>query len=224
LTERLSKEELREDPVLKAAARFAQAVRERAATIAIVVGVLVVALVAVHFMRQSRAKTARQAAVVLLDAESYYQNGMLEMAARQFQETAERHGSTPSGKLARLRNADCLLEMGRPEEAARLYEAFLRTRPSDGLLRASALRGTAASLLALGRVEDAGRKFLESAAVDGSPMRSDDLASAGSAFADAGKYDDAIAAYRLLLEKFPESPRAREAREGLAAAAARKGP
>ncbi len=220
---KLTKEELREDPVISALVRFGHEIKSKATTIAIVLAVLAVALVVYQVMERSRARGEQQAAVVLLDGENQYQSGNVAEALRRFQDAANGHKGTPSGNLAALRAADCQLELGQFEEARRLYQRFLDSTPKDGLLKASALRGLAGVLESTGAREEAARRFVEAAGIAESPLRPDDLVSAGNALMDAGKLAEAKETFQKVLEQFPESPRVREAKEGIESARARLG-
>jgi tetratricopeptide (TPR) repeat protein len=212
---KLTKEELRDDPVVDALMRSATVVRERATVLAIAAGIVIVAIVAFQLVRQSSAKAERDAAVVLLQGEGQYLNGNTPEALRRFQEAADKFKGAPSGKVAALRAADCQLEMGQSQEAKRLYETFLGSGVKDGLLRASAIRGIARVLESTGQPDEAAGRYLEAAEIEGSPMRADDLISAAQIYRDSGKLPDAKAAYEKVLQLFPGSPRARDARDGL---------
>lgn len=221
MTEKMTKEELREDPVLSGLMQAKNFVQQRATWIAIAIGALLVAVIAIQVLRGSQGKAEQQAAVLLIDGESQSMNGNPAEALRKFKEASDRYGRTPSGRIAVVRAADSQMEMGNLEDAKRLYEKFLASGSSDGLLRSSALRGLAGVLDSQGQHEEAAKRFLEAAGIDASPLRPDDLVSAGNAFVDAGKYDRALETFRQVIEKYPEHARVRDAREGIEIAKAR---
>ena len=128
-----------------------------------------------------------------------------------------------SGKIGLLRAADCQTELGNTADAKTLYEKFLASGPKDGLLKASGLRGLAAALDSMGQHEQAAKTYLEAAAIEASPLRADDLISAGYAYGDAGKWVDARAAFQKVVAEFADNPRVRDAREGLEMARAHTG-
>lgn len=223
MTEKMTKEELREDPVLSGLMRAKSFVEKRATWIGIGVAVVLVALIAFQIVRGSQAKAEQQAAVLLIDGESQSMNGNPAEAFRKFKDASDRFGRTPSGRVAVLRAADCQMELGNLDEAKRLYERFLSGGAGDGLLRSSALRGLAGVLDSQGQHEEAGKKFLEAAGIETSPLRADDLVSAGNAFMDASKFDRAQEAFQQVISRFPEHPRVRDAREGIEIIKARSG-
>ncbi len=223
MTEKMTKEELREDPVLSGLLKAKNFIQTKGTWIAIVLAVALIAVIAAQIMQRSQQRSEQQAAVLLLDGESQSMNGNAAEAFRKFKEAADRFGGTPSGRVAILRAADCQLELGGLDEAKRLYEQFLSRGSKDGLLRASALRGLAGVLDSQGQHEQAAAKFIEAAGIAESPLRPDDLVSAGNALMDAGKHDQAQDAFRQVIEKYPEHARVRDAREGIEAAKARAG-
>jgi tetratricopeptide (TPR) repeat protein len=221
LTEgKLTKEELREDPVLNAVSQAGRFLRERATLLMIIGGVALAALVVAQLVRGGRARSEGEAAVALQDGEAQYTAGNPAEALNFFKTATERFGSTQSGKIAALRAADCQLELGNTPDAKLLYERAVSAGFKSGLLRASALRGLAAALGAQGQHEEAARRYLEAAEVDGNPLQGEDLLSAGTAFLDAGRAADARGAFQKMIESHPEHPRVREARDGLERAAA----
>jgi tetratricopeptide (TPR) repeat protein len=219
----MSKEELREDKVVAAITDAGEYFKRNAIAIGTVVAVLLAALIVVLVIRQGRERAEQQAAVILLAGEALYNTGGAGEALPRFLEAAERYGGSRSGKIASLRVADCHLEAGKAFEATTWYERYLDTGPKDGLLRASGLRGWGAALDAMGEKEQAAQRFLEAAEIKENPLRGDDLLSAGLAWLDAGNHNQAISAFEKLMQAYPDHPRLREAREGLAFARARAG-
>jgi predicted negative regulator of RcsB-dependent stress response len=223
LTEpKLTKEELREDPVLDAVMRAGQFFREKAMVLIIALVVMAAGLVVLRLVRGGRERAERQAAVVLMAGENQYNQGGTAEALNQFRQAADRWGGTPSGRIAMLRAADLQLELGNLDEARRGYERFL-DGAAEGILRASGLRGLASTLDSMGQKEEAARRFTEASEIESNPLRADDLLSAGNALLDAGKGTEARAAYEKLIATFPEHPRVREAREMIEMAKVRPG-
>lgn len=219
--EKMTKEELREDPILTALTRLRSWFEKQATFLTIALAVVVVAVLGYQIARRVESKSEQQAALILLDGESQYMNGSPGDALTKFTQAYEQHKRSPSGKTALLRSADMQLELGSYGEAQRLYKRFIDSNPKDGLLRASALRGLAGALDSAGQSEEAGKTFLQAADVTESPLRADDLVSAGNAFMDAGKLPEALKAFQKVIEAYPDSPRVRDAKEGLEMARAR---
>lgn len=221
--EKMTKEELREDLVLTALTRLKGWVEKQATLLTIVLAVAVVAVAGYQISRRIASKGEQQAALVLLDGESQYVNGSPGEALTKFSQAYEQHKGSPSGKIALLRSADMQLELGSYADAQGLYKRYLDTKPKDGLLLASALRGLAGALDSAGQHDEAGRVFLEASEVPESPLRADDLVSAGNAYVDAGKLPEAQSAFQKVIEDYPDSPRVRDAKEGLEIVKARLG-
>jgi len=120
-----------------------------------------------------------------------------------------------SGAAVYLYLGAALWEIGRLEEAERAYRQVLGRNPSSGSAAGRALGGL---LLWQGRYEDAVPILAEAARAEtGSAAVQFDLA---RALAGAGRDDEAIAAYRRVIELAPRMP---AARYGLATLLARTG-
>jgi predicted negative regulator of RcsB-dependent stress response len=220
---KMTKEELREDPVLEGLGKMKKFIDEKGFYLLIVVLVGIAAVVGSQVFRRMGARAEQRAAVLVLDGESQYQQGNLPDALTKFKQAYENQKGAMSGKLGLLRAADCQAELGNTTEAKGLYEKFLSSPPKDGLLKASGLRGLAAVLDGTGQHEQAAKTYLDASGIAESPLRADDLVSAGFAFGDAGKWAEAKDAFQKVIEGFPDSPRARDAREGLETARAHVG-
>lgn len=220
---KMTKEELREDKVITALTEMGQYVKKNALSIGIIVGLVVAALVVFQIVRGGRERAEQQAAVIVLEGETQYQAGRVDDALGKFVDAADRFSGTRTGKVAMLRAADCHLEKGNLEEARANYERFLATEPSDGMVRASALRGLAGASESMEQYEEAAGLFQEASELVGNPLRPEDLLSAGNAWRSAGRFAEAQAAYEKLLMTFPGHILVGEARDGLAAAKAQSG-
>jgi predicted negative regulator of RcsB-dependent stress response len=224
LTEgKMTKEELREDPVLEGLNKLKKFIDERGFYLLIVVLVGIAAVAGSQVYRRMGARAEQRAAVLVLDGEAQYQQGNLTDAMAKFKQAYDNQKSAMSGKIGLLRAADCQAELGNAADAKSLYEKFLASPPKDGLLKASGLRGLAAVLDATGQHEQAAKSYLEAAGIEGSPLRPDDLVSAGYAYGDAGKWTEARSTFQKLIDQYSDSPRVRDAREGLEMAKAHLG-
>jgi predicted negative regulator of RcsB-dependent stress response len=216
LTEgKMTKEELREDPVLEGLNKLKKFIDERGFFLLIVVLVAIAGITATQVFRRMGTRAEQRAAVLLLDGEGQYQQGNVSDALAKFKQAYENQKGATNGKIGLLRAADCQAELGSAADAKALYEKFLASPPKDGLLRASGMRGLAGVLDSMGDHERAAKTYLDAAAIEGSPLRPDDLVSAGYAFVDAGKWAEAKSAFQKVIESYNDSPRARDAREGI---------
>lgn len=219
----MTKEELREDPILEGLGKLKKFFDEKGFYLLIVVLVGIAAVVGSQVFRRMGARAEQRAAILVLDGESQYQQGNLPDALTKFKQAYENQKSSMSGKLGLLRAADCQAELGNAADAKGLYEKFLSSPPKDGLLKASGLRGLASVQDGMAQHEQAAKTYMEAAGIAESPLRADDLVSAGYAYGDAGKWADAKAAFQKVIETYPDNPRARDAREGLETARAHLG-
>jgi predicted negative regulator of RcsB-dependent stress response len=216
LTEgKMTKEELREDPVLEGLNKLKKFIDERGFILLIVLLLAIAAAVGSQVFRRMGARGEQRAAVLVMDGEAQYQQGNLTDALAKFKQAYEGQKGSTNGKIGLLRAADAQAELGNAADAKSLYEKFLASPPNDGLLKASGVRGLAAVLDSMGQHEQAAKSYLEAAAIEGSPLRADDLVSAGYAYVDAGKWTEARSAFQRVIEDFSDSPRARDAREGI---------
>lgn len=212
---KMTKEELREDPVLEGLAKLKEFIEEKGFYLLIVVLLAIAAVVGSQVYRRMGARAEQRAAVLVLGGEAQYQQGNLAEALTNFKQAYEKQKGATSGKIGLLRAADCEAEMGNAAGAKDLYEKFIASPPKDGLLKASGLRGLAGILDSSGQHEQAAKLYIEAAGIAESPLRPDDLISAGFAYADAGKWSEARDAFQRVIEEFGENPRARDAREGI---------
>lgn len=125
-----------------------------------------------------------------------------EYAAR-FDEVAERYPGTVAGALAALEVAD-LLRRGEGVEAslARLEQALERA-PADEPLRGMLLQRIAQDLESAGRWEEAARRHLQAAELDGYPLADWALADAARTTFEAGDPEGALALYDRLEAEAP---------------------
>ena len=116
---------------------------------------------------------------------------------------ADDYGSTEAGNLARFYAADALYQLGNYDGALRYYEAFDK---SGDFISASAIAGEAA-------VYENKEEFLRAAGLyrraalhyESDISSPQYLLSAGRAYELAGEYDEALEAYELIRERFPDS-------------------
>jgi len=87
---------------------------------------------------------------------------------RRFEEAVEDRGGGTLGAVARLGEADALLELGEHDRAIAAYEEVLGSSEGEaGWLRANALEGIGSALEAAGRLDEARARFRELAETGG---------------------------------------------------------
>ena len=221
VAKRMTKEELREDKVVTAFKELAEIAKENSRTLAISAIVIVAAVAGWVLFQQSRTRAEENAAVTLIQAQQLYFAGRYSEAASQFESIQSQYGSTRSAKIVPLLLGNCRLATGDPAAAQAAFQTFAGKVGSDPLLEAAADRGLGGALADQGEMAAAAESYRKAAGHAGNPLAVDDWMSAGAAFLEAGRTDDALAAFQTVVDKFPNSQRTAEARVRLAEARAR---
>jgi len=180
----MTKEELREDPVLE---RIQKTISfaERHSRWLIGGAVLVVAvIVGLSLLHRAQVRGEREAARLLMDAQASFLQNNLPAAESQFQQIIDSYGGTSAGVAARIYMGDVLRALDRPEEALRMYEQAAG-KADDPLLETGAARGRAAAYEDLGRFAEASEAY-ERAAASAPFLQADDLVAAGRTALRAG--------------------------------------
>lgn len=222
VAKRMTKEELREDKVVTALKEIGEIAKENSRVLAISGVVIVAAVAGGVLFQQSRARAEENAAVTLYQAQQLYFAGRYSEAATQLESIQSQYGSTKSARITPLLLGNCRLATGNPAEAQAEFEAFAGKAGSDPLLAAAAERGLGGALADQGQLAAAGESYRKAALRPGNPLAADDWMAAGSAFLQAGRKDDALAAFQTVVDDYNTSQRAVEARVRLAEAQAAK--
>jgi tetratricopeptide (TPR) repeat protein len=173
----MTKEELREDPVLEAVQGFLSFMQRHGRWVALGAAAIAVIVVGVIMLQRSSQRAEAEASAQLAIGQSYFVQGNYAESESQLRELLSSHGGTRSGRAARIYLGDALLAQGRNEEALEAYEEAL-SKVGSGELQVAAQRGEAATLESLGRYAEASVAY-ERAADHHSPLEGDDLVAAG---------------------------------------------
>lgn len=181
----MTKDELREDPVLEQIQRGVAFAQHHARWL--IAGALVVIAVVVGTLalQRSRAHGDRQAAQYLIESQAGYLQGNYAAAETQLKEMLATYGRSKLAGPAQLTLGDVLLAQGRPQDALQAYEAAAEKAGGDSELAAAALRGQGAALEDVGRAADASQAY-EKAAAKPSLSQVTDLIAAARAAVEAG--------------------------------------
>ena len=173
----------------------------------IVAGVVLVAIVGLVFVIQSRAggsgvNTAAQ--LRFTEGLGMFSQGMFDEAEEMFRDVAQRFGRDNAGIRARYYLGQIHFHNRRFEEARAEFERFLRARPNDPVLAPGAMAGvadcyeeTGNHLKAAETYERVWRRYPDW------PLASDAAMAAGRNYAEAGAFDRAERVYRAMLDKEP---------------------
>lgn len=137
----------------------------------------------------------------------------LEAALPRFQEAAERFPSTTAGVAARFHAAGILATLGRYPEAEQQYQDAIDNAGSGSIYARTARLGLADVQVAQGKYDNAIAIYNELARDDQSPIPLDGvLMQLGRAQVRAGNRDDAARTFSRIVDEFPLSAYAADAR------------
>jgi predicted negative regulator of RcsB-dependent stress response len=135
-----------------------------------------------------------------------------EAAVKKFQEAAAAYPNTQSGIVARYQAASLLAELGKVSEAEQTYTEVVRL-DGNGLHGRMARLGVAALQLRAGKVDPAIQTLQELSQRTDTDLPIDGvLMQLGDAYRRAGRTPEAIRAYTRVVDEFPESAYAADAR------------
>jgi tetratricopeptide (TPR) repeat protein len=140
-----------------------------------------------------------------------------EAAVEAFQQVANAYPSTPEGLAALYHGAGELFSLGRLAEAQQAYETVIGRAGADSIYRAAARLGLAESLAAQRQYDQAIQEYSDLAAQrDGALPVDGILYELARTYLDAGQPDDARAAFKRIVDEFPNSMYVAEARQQMA--------
>ena len=145
MTERLSRTELKEDPLMKHTGEVVDFAQHHVRMMLIAAAVLVVAVVAVVVFRGAQAREEDQAAGMLAEARGDLNKGNPDAAIARLKDLLEFHGGTMAGKEAILLYADLQYDKKAYDEAETHYVQAVRAMGKDPVLGDTARRGLAAT-------------------------------------------------------------------------------
>lgn len=207
MSERLTKKQLKEDPLLKTTGETLDFAKHHVRLLFGIVGAGLLVVAIVVFSRNASSQSAERAAGIMAAAQSELSRGSLEPAAARLQEVIANMGGTPAGKQAYLVLADVRYNQGRFQEAADVYEAALDVVGDDPILGGTVRRGLAACRENLGQPDAAAALYQELAdATESFALRAELLMAAARNYVKAGRVDAARTVYQELAEN-PENTR-----------------
>jgi TolA-binding protein len=141
----------------------------------------------------------------------------LEAALPLLQHAADAYPNSEAGITARYRLAATLAELGRFAEAEQRYQEVVQKAGAKSIYRHTARLGIGEAQLAQGKGDAAAATFKELSTDPNSTLPVDGiLMQLGRAALVAGKKDDATRAFTRVVDEFPQSLYASEAKEKLA--------
>ena len=212
-SQKLSKEELREDEFIEWLMHAVDYVRDHVQNFAIGAVAVVAAILAVNFFIESQEKSKVEAAALLGDVVMAEQSGQMSEAIRIADQLLATYAGTPSAAQGTILLGNLHFSKGRYGDAQRYFEMYLADyEPVDVLVNASQ-SGLAACLEAQGQVAEAAKSY------EGIAQRLPGSAQAALAIMNAARCYKLMgdsAKQRILLEsvrdeyaRFPIAARAR---------------
>lgn len=136
----------------------------------------------------------------------------LEAALPKFLEAADKYPNTDAGIAARYHAAGVLASLGRHGEAEQRFQEVV-DKAGNRLYRRTARLGLADAQVAQGKYDQAIKTYQELTTDSSSPLPLDGvLMQLGRAYAKAGKKSEATHAFTRVVDEFPQSPYAADAR------------
>lgn len=138
-----------------------------------------------------------------------------DAALPKFQATAERFPASDAGIFARYKQATTLMLLGKPADAAKAYQQVIDRTP-DSLYGQMAKLGLAQAQARSGQVDQAIASFKALAErKEGAVPVEGILMELGRTYLDAGKPQEAQQTFNRVVQEFPESSFAADARRSL---------
>ncbi len=208
MSDRMTKQQLKEDALMKTTGEAVDFASHHARLlVGLVVGLVAVAAV-VFFVRTGGQKAQSRSAGMLTEAWADYNNGSLEPAAARLDDILKDSGGTRAGKQALLLYGDIRYAQGRFTDAAGYYRRAQSAFKGDPILGMAARRGLAASLENDKKYADAARTYQSLA--DTAPnqvTRADLLLDVARNQLRAGDIEAATKIYQEISDN-PENPQA----------------
>jgi tetratricopeptide (TPR) repeat protein len=140
---RLTKRQIKEDPLLTWTVRIETYLEENLKQIAIIAGAVALAVALVFVWRGVRRGAEAEAAAKLTEAQFQLWSGNAPQALESAKQVIDQHGGTKSRRQAHLVRGDALLATGDPQGAMAEYKSYLDRVGGDRDLARVARRGLA---------------------------------------------------------------------------------
>lgn len=136
-----------------------------------------------------------------------------EAALKAFQDVADTYPSSTAGLAARYHSAETLMSLGRAKDAQQAYQTVI-DKAGTSIYGPMSRLGLATVMLADGQSDQAIKAFEELAAQrDGVVPVDGVLMQLASAYQKVGKNAEARTTYKRVVDEFPDSPYAQNARQ-----------
>lgn len=209
MSERLTKQQLKHDPLMQRTADTAEFVTDHLKTI-IISGVVILGVaLTVFLVRAGGERAEERAAGMLAEARTDFMRGALEPAAARLEDIVRNMAGTRSGKHAILLYGDVRYAQGHYDQAEPYYRQAVDNLAGDPVFGPAARRGLAATLESLDRPLEAAEVY-QNLADDAQPesLRLDLLLDVARNRLHGGQPELALAIYTELSQKSHINPAA----------------
>lgn len=205
---KLTRQELKEDPLVTGAFRARAYVAEYREKILWGLGVFALLVLAGFWYWNGRSETEAAAETLLTRATLELQTGQLPLALQDLRQLVEKQSGTKAGRTALYHLGNAYYQMADYDQAEHYYGEFLKRAGNVPILTASAYAGRAACLELKGKAKPAGEDFKKAVeAAKNNSQTPDYLVGAVRTSAAAG---DSAAARRFFAELKKDFPVFRE--------------
>ena len=203
---KLTKKELREDPLMKSVAQAQTWMEVNGKKLAIgVVAVAAVIIISVVMLNSRKAANVTSMAELATVRQTLAQQPDADIS-EQLEDVAATYKGTTGGAEALMAIADLALNDGDNEKAVETYERFIKSYPKTFMLTAAAWEGKATALSNMENWEEAAETYDRVAGMkDASHVRANLLLKAANCYEKAGKVDIALKRVETALESSPPS-------------------
>ena len=214
MSHRVSKQTLKHDEFSESLFNGAEYLKRHATEVAALAVAVLIVIIGLVFWSQSRAKSGREAGVMLTSVHGALLGGQYQQAEQGYQEIIKRYGSSPAAKEAMVSLGNLKFRQGRYDEADQLYQRCVKSGGANVLVMHAAHTGMAACDEQRGDFTSAGdgyalfaRAFPKEAF-----LAAEALLAAGRCYARAGLTAKARDAFRTVIESYGQTQALTQAR------------
>lgn len=210
---KLSKQELREDPLMKSVAQSQMWLSENGKTLAIVIGALLVVVIIAVVMLNSRKQANAESLAELAQVKQTIATQPDVDVESKLEDLADTYKGTTGGAEALFTLADKKLSEGNNEDALELYERFTKEYPDVFMLTSAAYEGQATALSNMERWEEAAQLYDRVAGMKNTEhVRPIMLLEAARCWNEAGDTEKAEKRIDTLVDEYPDAAVINEAK------------
>jgi tetratricopeptide (TPR) repeat protein len=193
---KLTKRQIKEDPLVTAAFKGTQVWEAHGSRILVVLGVVVLAVLLVFFVARARSQAEERASADLFKAELSVGSNDFATALQMLKEIVDGSPGTKAARTAMMYLGDTYMGQGKPADAVTWYRKALAKSGNDVTAKTASVNGLAAALEDRGDFAQAAANYEELAKLGTTDnQRARAMLSQARCLAKAGQSQKAIAVY-----------------------------